>query len=330
LDSESRTRRGWLRHGPHIIFFVGLAILPLCLSSYGTSLLTEILIYGIFALSLNLLLGYTGLPSFGHAAFFGIGAYTVGFLTKNLLFGKGLAGFIIVAGGGLAVSVVLGMVFGVLVVGSEGATFLMLTLALAQVLWAVAFSWRSLTGGDDGMANIGQLDLKLPFDLDRTATFCYLALIFFILSYIVLRRVVRSPFGHALIGIRENELRMKALGYNTWRYKYTAYVVAGLFGGLAGVLHAYFYRYVGPYDLGIDLSGSAMFMVIIGSRSIFVGPVVGAAIVSLMKHLVGSLTEYWPFFLGMVFVGTVMYARKGICAYAMDDIRKWITDRWKS
>jgi len=276
------------------------------------------------------LLGYTGLPSFGHAAFFGIGAYTVGFLTKSLLFGKAITSFIIVAGVGLAASVAVSMLFGILVVGSGGATFLMLTLALAQVLWAMAFSWRSLTGGDDGMANIGQLDFGLPFEMDRTAIFCYVALIFFILSYIMLRRIVRSPFGHALVGIRENELRMKALGYNTWRYKYTAYVIAGLFGGLAGILHAYFYRYVGPYDLGIDLSGSAMFMVIIGSRTVFTGPVVGAAIVVLMKHLVGSLTEYWPFFLGVVFVGTVMYARKGICAYVMDDVKKWITGRWKS
>ena len=330
MDSEITNKKTWLHNRAHILFFIVLAFLPLFLSSYGNSLLIEILIYGIFALSLNLLLGYTGLPSFGHAAFFGVGAYAVGFLTKKIIFGTGLGSFLLVAGGGILASLMVSMVFGALVVGSEGATFLMLTLAMAQVLWAMAFSWRSLTGGDDGITDIGRLDFGLPAHLDRTLVFCYFVLIFFVLSYIILRRIVRSPFGHALLGIRENELRMKALGYNTWRYKYVAYVIAGVFGGLAGILHAYFYRYVGPYDLGIDLSGTAMFMVIIGSRSIFVGPVVGAAIVSLMKHLVGSLTEYWTFFLGMVFVLTVMYARKGMCAYFIDDAMKWIVHKWKS
>lgn len=325
MNSDLMHQPKWLYYSFYFLFGCTLIFLPLFLSSYGMSLLSEILIYGIFALSLNLLLGYTGLPSFGHAAFFGVGAYIIGLLSTKVILGGGLFNFLLVASFAILGSLVVSMVFGALVVRSSGATFLMLTLALAQVLWAIAFSWRTLTKGDDGISGIARPDLGLPFSLNKTMNFYYFVVIFFILSYIILRKIVKSPFGNALVGIRENELRMSALGYNTWVYKYIAYIIAGVFGGLAGVLHTYFNRYVNPHVLSIDLSGTAMFMVIIGSRNIFFGPVIGVAVVLLLTYLIGSLTEYWPFFLGMGFVLSIMYARKGISVYLLNCIMKTIS-----
>lgn len=315
----------WLYYSFYFLFGCVLIFMPLFISSYGISLMSEILIYGIFVLSLNLLMGYTGLPSFGHAAFFGVGAYTVGLLSTKIIPELGLLNFLLVASLAILGSLVVSMIFGILVVRSSGATFLMLTLALAQVIWAIAFSWRSLTKGDDGIAGIVRPDLGLPFSLNKTMNFYYFILLFFILSYIILQKIVKSPFGNALVGIRENELRMRALGYNTLVLKYIAYIIAGVFGGLAGVLYTYFNRYVNPHVLSIDLSGTAMFMVIIGSRNIFFGPIIGAAVVLLLTYLIGSLTEYWPFFLGMGFVLSIMYARKGISVYILNYIIKIIS-----
>ena len=319
----------WAYSNSYILVFGILAILPLFLSSYGTNVLTEILIYGIFAMSLNLLLGYTGLPSFGHAAFFGVGTYMVGFLTTKVLPCSGIGSFLLVISLSVLASFLVGTVFGVLVVRSSGATFLMLTLALAQVLWGIAFSWRSVTGGDDGIAGIPRIDFGLASAVPDTVTFYYLAFLFFVLSSAVLHRIVRSPFGHALLGIRENELRMQAIGFNTWSYKYIAYITAGIFGALGGVLHAYFYRHVSPHDLSIDLSGTAMFIAIIGGRTVFFGPLVGSAIVFLLKYLVGSLTEYWQFFLGLTFVLSVMFARKGLSFYFIEYVMECKVLKWK-
>lgn len=309
-------------YGSFFLFAAIFAFLPLCLSSYGVSLLTEILIYGIFALSLNLLMGYTGLPSFGHAAFFGVSAYTIAFLITKVMPGGGLITFLIVFGLAILASLVTGVVLGLLVVQSSGLIFLMLTVSLAQVFWAIAFSWRSFTGGEDGIAGISRPDLGLPISLNETMNFYYFVFLFFILSWIILQSIVRSPFGKALIGIRVNELRMRAFGYNTWVYKYLAYVIAGIFGGLAGVLNTYFYRYVSPNELSIEVSGIAMFMAIIGGRGIFFGPVIGVVVILLLKHLIGSLTEYWQFFMGLVFIFSVMYARKGISAFLVDHMTK--------
>ncbi len=317
----NRTRRGRIARKDYVSFvlFAGVfAFLPLCVSSYGVSLLTEILIYGIFVLSLNLLMGYAGLPSFGHAAFFGVSAYTLAFFVTKVMPGGGLLHFLTVAGLSILASSVTGMILGLLVVQSSGLIFLMLTVSLAQVFWAIAFSWRSFTGGEDGIAGISRPDLGLPISLNDTLSFYYFVFLFFILSWIVLQSIVRSPFGKALIGIRVNELRMRAFGYNTWVYKYLAFVIAGMFGGLAGVLNTYFYRYVSPNELSIEISGIAMFMAIIGGRDIFFGPVVGVVVVLLLKHLIGSVTEYWQFFMGLAFILSVMYARKGISAFFVD------------
>jgi branched-chain amino acid transport system permease protein len=315
-------QKKWLRYTLYFLCTVALILLPLVFSSYTVSLLTEILIYGILALSLNLLVGYTGLPSFGHAAFFGVGAYALALLSTKLITGGGFLNFFFVTGLAVFASLLISMVFGIIVVRSSGVTFLMLTLALAQVLWAVSISWQSLTKGDDGIADILRPDLGLSFSLGQTVNFYYFVLFFFIVSYAILLRIVKSPFGHALIGIRENELRMRAMGFNTWACKYLAYIIAGVFGGLAGVLHAYFNRYVNPHVLTIDVSGTVMLMVIVGSRNVFLGPLIGAAGILLLTHLVGSVTEYWPFVLGTVFVVSVMYARKGVASYFIDYVAK--------
>lgn len=307
----------WLEIAGYSLSGAILIVLPLCLSTYGVSLMIEILIYGIFVLSLNILIGYTGLTSIGHAAFWGVGSYTVAILsTKFALGSNGLVSFLSTFSIAILAVLLVSFVFGLLVVRLTGVTFIMVTLALSQVLWAIAFSWRSLTGGEDGLSGIARPDLGLPWSLGNQTNFYYFTLLFFLLSYVLLRCFVGSPFGHALVGIRESETRMKAIGYHTWTYKYVAYIVAGLFGGLAGILFTYFNGYVNTDAIGLGKDFEPLFMIILGSRNIFVGPVIGGAVILLAKHMISSYTEYWPFFIGALFILGMMYTREGIAYYA--------------
>jgi branched-chain amino acid transport system permease protein len=300
-----------------------LIVLGILLPAYELSLLIQILIFALFAMSLNLLMGYTGLPSFGHAAFFGVGAYTAAlFSTKVPLETNGNVSFLLAMSIAILMAAVVAAIFGLLVLRTSGVYFLMLTLALAQVLWAITFSWRSVTGGDDGVGGITRPDFVLLGPLGSERNYYYLVLLFFALSIFLLYRFVKSPFGNGLIGIRENENRMQSLGYNTWRYKYVAYILAGVFGGLAGVLNVYYICFASPYNLSIDLSGLVMFMVIIGGSGFFVGPIIGAASIFLLRNVISAFTQYWLWIIGAIFVFTIMYAREGIMGYIMMLTRK--------
>ncbi len=197
-----------------------LAALPFVLSSYYLALATKMLIIAVFAMSLDVLLGYTGLPSLGHAAFFGVAGYAAGLLTVRAGWNAWAA-----FPAALAAGAAMGALFGLLAVRALGSYFLMITLALAQVLWGLAFGWRSLTGGDDGLSNVPKPALPMPF--------YYFVLVAVVLATVLLVCIVRSPFGHALRGIRESESRMRALGYNIWLYKYLAFVIAATFAGVA-------------------------------------------------------------------------------------------------
>jgi len=315
-------QESWLKILVYSLFGGILIVLPPFLSAYGVSLMTEILITGILVLSLNILVGYTGLTSIGHAAFFGVGAYVVAILSTRFTLGmNGLVSFLLTFGLAIIAALLLGIVFGLLVARLRDLSFIMVTLALAQTLWGIALSWRSITNGEDGLAGIARPDLGLPWSLGDPTSFYYFTLVFFLLSYFLLRYFAGSPFGHALIGIRESETRMKALGYHTWTYKYIAYVIAGVFGGLAGILYAYFNGYVNIAAIGMGKSFEPLFMVILGGRSIFSGPVIGAAVTLLAVRLLSSWTEYWQFFLGAIFILTVMYSREGIAHYVMQWIR---------
>lgn len=302
-----------LRYTAYLVV-AGAAILlvsPQFLPSYYVILLTEILIYAIFALSLNMLLGYTGLLSLGHAAFWGAGGYTVALLTVR----AGFDSFWLCITAALLVSAIIGLVFGFLALRTTGIYFIMITLALAQMLWALVWRWNSLTGGDDGLPGIVRPDLGLPWSLGDTSNYYYFVFIFFVVAVFIIYRITRSPFGRTLVGIRENEARMQALGYNTWRYKYLCFVLAAVFGGLAGALKVYQDGFISPAYFSVTVSAIVLLMAMLGGSRYFLGPVLGAGVVWIIRSMVSSYTEYWNLVLGILVVAVVMLAPQGIAGY---------------
>jgi len=291
---------------------LGLALVPWALSSYQLGLLTKMLIFALFAMSLDVILGYGGLPSLGHAAYFGVGAYTVGLLAVRVI-----DNFWIDFGAGLAAAAVASALFGLLALRARGAYLLMITLALAQVLWGIAFGWRWLTGGDDGLPGVPRPSAGLPWSLAGGLAYYYFVLVVFVAVTAALWIVVRSPFGMALVGIRESERRMEVLGYDTWRYKYAAFVLAGVVAGLSGNLYVYYNGFVSPAYLSIVFSAMALIMVILGGAGTLLGPALGGAIIVLLENVVSSSTERWLTVLGVIYVMVTLFAPAGIMGYLM-------------
>ena len=286
---------------------VALWLVPLALSSYQLGLLTKMLIFAIFAMSLNLILGYGGLPSLGHAAYFGVAAYTVGLLAL-----RGLPNFWLALVAGLAAATLTAALFGLLALRTHGAYLLMITLALAQVLWGIAFGWRSFTGGDDGLAGVPRPAAGLPWSLADDARFYYLVTVVFAISTGLLALFVSSPFGRALVGIRESERRMEVLGYNTWAHKYVAFVLAGSLAGVAGILFVYYNRFVSPAYLSVVFSATGMIMVILGGAGTLLGPALGSALIVFLENAISAYTQRWLLVLGLIYVAVTLFAPAGI------------------
>jgi branched-chain amino acid transport system permease protein len=192
----------------------------------------------------------------------------------------------------------------------------MITLALSQVLWGIAFGWRSLTGGEDGLPDVPRPDLGLPWSLTHDTPFYYFVLAVVVIGTLVLIRVVSSPFGYVLRGIRESETRMLALGYNVWRYKFVAFVVAGVIAGLAGCLYAYFNRYVSPGYVHVVMSAEVLLMVILGGAGTLFGPAVGAVLFVGLENVISGYTERWLMVLGVIYVMVAMFAPNGLTGLA--------------
>jgi branched-chain amino acid transport system permease protein len=203
-------------------------------------------------------------------------------------------------------------VFGLLALRTRGSYFLMITLALSQVLWGIAFGWRSLTGGDDGLPEVPRPNLSLPWSMSDNTPFYYFVLLFFVVGTMVLVRIVASPFGYVLRGIRESETRMLVLGYNVWRYKLVAFVVAAAFAGLAGCLYVYFNRFVSPDYVHVVRSAEVLLMVILGGAGTLIGPAVGATLIVLLENLISTYTERWVTVLGIIYVLVALLAPNGI------------------
>jgi len=286
---------------------VALALAPLALGSYHLGLLTKMLILAIFAMSLNLILGFGGLPSLGHAAYFGVAAYTAALLVR-----RGVDLFWLDAVAGLAAATITAALFGLLALRTRGAYLLMITLALAQVLWGIAFGWRSFTGGDDGLPGIARPSAGLPWSLADGVRFYYFALAVFALATAFLWLVVHSPFGRALVGIRESERRMEVLGYNTWLHKYVAFVLAGALAGVAGVVFVYLNGYVSPSYLSVVYSAMALIMVILGGAGTLLGPAIGSAVIVGLESTVSAYTERWLLVLGLIYVAVTLFAPNGL------------------
>ncbi len=288
-----------------------LASLPVWAPRFWISVATQALIFAIFAMSLDLLLGYGGMPSFGHAAFYGVGAYATAYVALHR------APDLLPV---LAVSVMAAALFalpiGALSLRTRGVYFLMLTLAFGQMLWGLAVQWTPVTGGTDGLFGIPRpalppLDrLGISFSLPRP--FYFLVLVLTVVSFLVLSMLIASPFGRTLEGIRENEGRMRALGCPTFRYRLAAFVIAGAMAGLAGSLAADFYGFANPSQLYWTTSGLVLIAAIVGGARSLVGPAVGAFFVLIMQTAIPSIFERWELLLGAVFIGFVLFLPGGI------------------
>jgi branched-chain amino acid transport system permease protein len=306
LLANFRRWQFWLTLAALIVF----VIYPNVASSYFISLLTEVFIFAIFAMSLDLLLGYTGLSSFGHAAFFGLGGYILGFVARNWTANMFITLPIVLIGSALGA-----LIIGFFALRTSGLSFLMFTLAASQMFFGIAIKWTSVTGGSDGLSGIPRPTIGVGDTVYRFGTsfqFYFVALVFFLIAYLLMRQIVQSPFGRVLIGIKSNEARMKALGYNTWRYKMMAFTLAGVFAGLSGYLFAYFNRHVSPETFYWTTSGQVMIMVIIGGAGSLTGPALGAMLVRLLPSYVSSYTERWHAIMGLVFILFVLFAPQGI------------------
>ncbi|HEU4340327.1 MAG TPA: branched-chain amino acid ABC transporter permease [Candidatus Binatia bacterium] len=296
-----------------IVLFL-LIVSPPFLSSFLLTLLTQALIYAILAMSLDIILGYTGLASLGHAAYFGLGAYSVGILATR--YG---AGFWLTLPVGVLLTLAVAAIFGLLALRATGVYFLMITLALGMVVWGLAHRWVTMTQGDNGISAIPRPDLGLPWSLVQSIPFYYFALAGFLISFWILRMIVRSPFGRSLVGIRESESRMRTLGFHVWLHKYIGFVIAGGFAGFAGVLWAYYNGFVSPTDLQLATSVEALLMVALGGRGTLLGPALGAGIIVMLKNLVSVYTHRWLLILGVVYIATIVYAPEGI----VGAVRQW-------
>ena len=287
--------------------FIILVILPPFYTSYWVTLLTQMLIYGILAMSLDILVGYSGMSSFGHAGFFGSSAYVVAILATRYKMG-----FLTCLLSGVVVTTVISLIFGLLVAHASGVYFLIITLALGMTLWGLAFRWVNMTGGDNGISGIPRPDLGLPISLKDPLTFYYFILVFFLICLLLMTIFVRSPFGHSLKGVRESESRMRVLGYHTWLHKYLGYVTAALFGGVAGVFWAYFDGFISPYNMDLTASIEIILMVILGGPGTLVGPALGAGIIVFLKNFISAYTQRWLLILGTIYILTIFYAPQGL------------------
>jgi len=314
LEPTHRTLQGRLvRLSPFIVGGAVLVLLPVFLPAYVQTIWTKFLIFAIFATSFDLIYGHAGLLSLGHAAFFGVGGYVVGVLLLHYE----ISSFWICAPLGIVAASAIAAAFGFISLRVSGMYFLLVTFALAQLLYSIAWNWLWLNSpGMQGIAGIARPDLGIPSFRWTTLYFYYFVLIIFVLCFYLIYRIMKSPFGCSLRGIRESELRMESLGYNTWLHKYIVFIVTGAFAGMAGVLFAYFNRLISPVHLAVGTSFLPMCMVIIGGSGTLFGPVIGAMVIIFVEYFSSLVTpERWPLILGGLFVIVIMYSRGGIMVY---------------
>ena len=288
-----------------VLVFAGL---PWALARYQLSILTDLMIYGLFALSLDLIMGYTGMVSFGHAAYFGLGAYT----SALLLLDSAVPVPVAMVAGALVAALIAWPV-GYLSTRATGIYFAMLTLAFAQLLYTVAYKWRSLTGGSDGITGVPKTALwPSGPSLATPRAYYWLVLGTFVIAFLICRAVVRSPFGRALVAIRENERKFLTLGRDPRGFKLCVFVISAAFAGLAGSLFAPFRGFASPEVMFWVLSGQVLMMVIVGGIGTLIGPAIGAGVFILIQEILSSYTEHWMIFTGAIFVVMVIFLPGGI------------------
>ncbi len=279
--------------------------------------LAQILIFAIFGIGYDLLLGYTGILSFGHAAFIGLGAYGAALYLTHL--GESIASAIIA---GILLATIMAFPLGYLSLRRRGLYFAMITMGLGQVFYFLAFKWRGLTGGSDGMTitrpniALGWIDINIQGEF----SFCLLVIGFFVIMYFFSFRIIDSPFGRVLQAIRENEDRARAIGYNVDAFLLCSFIISAFFGGVAGSLHALLFRFVSPDILYWSVSGTVVLMTIIGGIGTIYGPIIGSTIYILLQDVLSKQTTHWSLIFGCVFIFFVVFASNGIVGFLRENI----------
>ncbi len=293
--------------------WIALLTMPWWMNALGgyTELGTQVVVLALTAMALNFLLGFTGVLSFGHAAYFGLGAYGVG-LTIRYLVPSTPLGILV----GVAVGTVAAAVIGALIIRLRGVYFAMVTIAFAQVFYFIAFRWNKVTGGDDGLISWTRQPLDLGFAridiLHNAIAFYYLVLVLFALAAAIMALLLRSPFGRTLLAIRENERRARFLGIPVELHMWLSFVISCLFASLGGTLYALLNNFVDPRALHWNMSGNFVIMAVLGGMRSFWGPLIGAAIFVVLQDYVSSMTENWQSFLGLFFVLVVLFFPRGV------------------
>jgi branched-chain amino acid transport system permease protein len=290
---------------------VALLLLPLWLQNpYYVNIASQILFWAIGALALNVLVGYAGLVSLGHAGLFGMAGYTAGLILAN---GHG---HLLAIFAGLGATVITAAIFAVLALRSTGIGFLMITLALGQILWGIAYRWADLTQGDNGI-NLSSRPAPLGISLATPSAFYYATLLIFLLTVVSMAVFVRSPFGASLRGTRDQPRRMTALGFNVWLIRFLAFLLSGFWAGIAGLLFVYYNQFISPQIVALQTSAEMLLMVISGGTATLFGPIAGAAIVVIMKNVVSAYIVRWNLVLGVIFVAIISFMPEGLVPGSM-------------
>lgn len=291
-----------------ILLFLGVVI-PLWFPPYQVSLITEIVIFALYAVSYNLLLGHAGLLSFGHAMFFGTGAYTTAIALKHIE-GLPIYGAILLS---VMITTIIGLVFGGFLLRHKGSYFALLTLAFNALFYAIASKWYVMTGGDDGLS-VSRPDLNLGFtviNMNDITTF-YLFTLFCIGTVILFCwYFTRTAMGETVLLLRENEERMKFIGYNTNTTRLILFTFTGALAGFAGSFYALFFEFASLSVISIDMTTTVLLMTFIGGASTFGGPILGAVVFIYLQDFLSDITDRWPLILGLIFILMVLYAPKG-------------------
>ena len=291
-----------------------LATVPLWVGgTYYVNITSQILFYAVFALGVNVLAGYAGLVSLGHAGLFGIAAYAGAKIMND---GHG---HVVVIAGSLALTLLAAAVFAVLALRGTGLGFVMITVALGQIVWGVAYRWISITNGDNGIAIRGRPS-PLGLSLTSPAGFYWATLIVFLLAVISMAVFVASPFGASVRGTRDQPRRMNALGYHVWMIRFLAFLFSGFWSGVAGLLYLYYNQFVSPQAVALTASAEALLMVIAGGTATLLGPIAGAALVVIVKNVASAYIERWNFVLGAIFVIIVVFMPEGLVP---GTVRRW-------
>ena len=293
---------------------VALIILPSIVTQYEIGIVSLCLIWAIAAIGLNIALGYVGMPSLGHAAFFGCGAYAVALIGKYSQFDPWTT--LVLA---VAATAALSIIVGLMVLRTKQVQLLLATIAASQVVWGIALKWRSLTGGDDGLANRQKLYVPGLDDFTATNRLYFIAAAIFVAVCVGSVLLDRSRFRRVLNGVRDNEDRMSTLGYETWLYRFAAFALSGTVTGLGGALFAFYASFVSPDLLSIAISGQVLLMVIVGGAGTLSGPIVGAFAIILLREFMSSWTDRWQAVEGLLFIVVALLSRQGL----MGAIRSW-------